>query len=312
VPWKPLAPRRDRRRSDWATPAGITTPVERTQLTRVTVVIPVLDQAAELDTQLGAVTAQQVRLPVEIVVADNGSKDGTAAVIARWERVDARVRGLDASAQPGPAAARNVGVAAAAGDALAFCDADDVVAPGWLDACVEALAGADVVAGAFDFGALNGDQAAVPMEYYASHFDFLPAGLGANLAVRTAAFREVGGFDQTLRAGEDIDLCWRLQLRGHRFESAPRAVVAKRERSEARTRRLQLVSYGRHDAVLYRRFRGDGMRRNDWLTLKTYAWLLVNAPLTVVGRSRRRTWSRAFFLRLGRLRGSLEHRVFYP
>ena len=72
------------------------------------------------------------------------------------------------------------------------------------------------------------------------------------------------------------------------------------------------MSYGRHDAVLYRRFRGDGMRRNDWLTLKTYAWLLVNAPLTVVGRSRRRTWSRAFFLRLGRLRGSLEHRVFYP
>ena len=312
MPSNPLARRRDRRRPGGRPTAGATTPAERAQLTRVTVVIPVLDQAAELDTQLGAVTAQQVRLPVEIVVADNGSQDGTGAVIARWERVDARVRGLDASAQAGPAAARNIGVAAAAGDALAFCDADDLVAPGWLDACVEALAGADVVAGAFDFGALNGDRAAVPMEYYTSHFDFLPAGLGANLAVRTAAFRQVGGFDQTLRAGEDIDLCWRLQLQGHRFASAPRAVVAKRERSEPRARRLQLVSYGRHDVALYRRFRGHGMRRNDWLTLKTYAWLLLNAPLTVVGRSRRLTWSRAFFLRLGRIRGSLEHRVFYP
>jgi glycosyltransferase involved in cell wall biosynthesis len=265
-----------------------------------------------LDQQLQAISAQDLQVPFEVIVADNGSRDGTAAVIARWTDRDPRFRGIDASIRRGPAAARNAGAAEAAGDALAFCDADDVVRPGWLAGCLAALSGADVVAGEFDFGALNGRTAGSPAQHYTSHFDFLPAGLGANLAVRTAAFWSVGGFDETLTAGEDIDLCWRMQLQGRRFAPAPGAVVAKRERSDARSGRRQYFSYGRHDAALYRRFRAHGMRRNDRLTLKTYAWLLLNAPVALLGGGRRALWSRSLFLRLGRIVGSVEQRVFYP
>jgi cellulose synthase/poly-beta-1,6-N-acetylglucosamine synthase-like glycosyltransferase len=278
----------------------------------LTVVIPVLDQSAELDQQLQAISAQDLQLPFEVIVADNGSRDATASVIARWARSDPRIRGVDASMRRGPAAARNAAAAEASGEILAFCDADDIVRPGWLAGCVTALSGADVVAGSFDFGTLNGHSDNSPVQRYTSHYDFLPAGLGANLAVRTTAFRSVGGFDETMTAGEDIDLCWRMQLQGWRFAPAPEAVVAKRERSDARSRRRQALSYGRHDAVLYRRFRTHGMRCNHRLTVKTYAWLVVNAPLALLSAPRRALWCRSFFLRLGRLSGSARQRVFYP
>jgi cellulose synthase/poly-beta-1,6-N-acetylglucosamine synthase-like glycosyltransferase len=265
-----------------------------------------------LDQQLQAISSQELPLPFDVIIADNGSRDATASVIARWTERDPRFRGIDASMRPGPAAARNAGVAGAAGDAVAFCDADDVVRPGWLAGCVAALGAADVVAGVFDFDTLNGRAGRSPVQHYTSHFDFLPAGLGANLAVRTEAFRSVGGFDETLTAGEDIDLCWRMQLRGMRFAAAPDAVVAKRERTDARSRRRQAFAYGRHDAVLYRRFRVSGMRRNVRLTGKTYAWLVLNAPLALVSRPRRSVWTRSFYLRLGRLSASAAQRVFYP
>lgn len=284
----------------------------RPPLRRVSVVIPAFEQAQELDLQLRAVVAQELPLPYEVIVADNGSRDGTAEVIRRWERVDPRVHGVDASARRGPGAARNIGGAAASGDALAFCDADDIVATGWLASLVRALDNAEIAAGAIDLGSLNVGGRIVTVEEYSSPFDFLPAALGANFAVRTAAFRDAGGFDEALRAGEDIDLSWRIQLRGGRLMSASTAVVAKRERSGAAGLRRQVLNYGRHDPALYRRFRADGMARNDLLTLKTYAWLVLNAPLAAAVPARRDQWSRAFFMRVGRARGCVEHRVFYP
>ena len=287
--------------------------VARTPLVKVSVVVPVLDQARELPLQLRQVLSQRLGLPVEVVVADNGSTDGSLQVALAFAEADDRVVAVDASARAGPAAARNIGVSAATGDALVFCDADDLVRPGWLEACARALADCDVVAGTFDFVSLNdGSSAAEVDTYSAQHFDFLPAGLGANLAVRSDAFHGVGGFDESMRAGEDIDLCWRLQLAGYAFAATTEAVVAKRERAGSAARNRQQFSYGRHDARLYRRFRAAGMRRNARLTVRTWGWLVLNAPWALVSRRRRATWARAWFLRVGRLAGSLEQRVFYP
>jgi GT2 family glycosyltransferase len=289
----------------------------------ISVVLPVRDGLPWLDAQLGALAAQECDEPWEVVVADNGSLDASMSLARSWaDRCDA-ISVLDASARPGPSAARNAGVRSARGELLAFCDADDVVQPGWLRACVEALGHADVVAGAFDLSSLNADldDAASLAHRSPSTADigpasttqlgFLPAGLAANLAVRRAAFEAVGGFDEMLFVGEDIDLSWRLQLEGYRFTIAAAAVVAKRERAGLGPHFRRALAYGRCGPRLYRRYRARGARRDLVGAAKSWVWLVVSVPM-LGRRSVRRRWVRAAGVRLGRLAGSVTERVFFP
>ena len=276
-------------------------------------VIPAYNQATELAAQLERVLSQDTGgRSVEVLVADNGSTDETREVVEAMSRHNPNLSRVDASARRGPAAARNIGATRATGDVLLFCDADDEVAAGWLAACVSALDDADAAVGSFDFERLNGVINGAVSSYSTEHFNFLPAGLGANLAVRREAFLALAGFNEAMQAGEDIDFCWRLQLSGRRLVAAPGAIVAKRERSDHGSRRRQQLTYGRHDAMLYRRFRESGMPRNNRLTVKTWVWLLLNAPWAAVSARRRIMWTRAWYLRVGRLVGSVEHRVFFP
>src|SRR5690606_10578144 len=93
---------------------------------QISVVIPARDAARWIDAQLGALACQEVPVPWEVVVADNGSTDDTVARAEAWaDRLPVRV--VDASGRPGPNHARNQGTAAARGDLLLYCDADDVV-----------------------------------------------------------------------------------------------------------------------------------------------------------------------------------------
>ncbi len=284
----------------------------------ISVVMPVHNAMPWLDAQLDALASQVCDEPWEVVVADNGSTDGSVVLARSWEERCGAVRVLDASATPGPAAARNAGVREARGELLAFCDADDVVQPGWLKACVEALGDADVVAGTFDLSSLNAAASAEgapapaePAPAATSQLGFLPAGLAANLAVRREAFGVVGGFDEQLFVGEDIDLCWRLQLEGFLFAVAPRAVVAKRERDELGPLFRRALAYGRCGPMLYRRYRGRGARRDLAGTARSWAWIVVSVP-RLGRRGVRRRWVRAAGVRLGRLAGSLTERVFFP
>ena len=173
----------------------------------ISVVLAVRDGLPWLDAQLGALAAQQCDAAWEVVVADNGSSDSSADLVRAWALRCDRIRLLDASAIRGPAAARNTGVRATQGDMLAFCDADDVVQPGWISACVAGLDDADVVAGTFDMASLNGAPAGDRVPAATGQLGFLPAGLAANLAVRRTAFEAVDGFREELFVGEDIDLC---------------------------------------------------------------------------------------------------------
>lgn len=278
---------------------------------QISVVVPVLNGMPWIEHQLSALAAQVVPSQWEVVVADNGSEDRTRACVERWSERDHRLRLVDASVRPGPGAARNIGVRATRAPMLAFCDADDVVRPGWLAAMEAALSDTDLAAGVFDFSSLNGRPASNPIPAATGHMGFLPFALGANLAVRREAFEAAGGFSETLRAGEDIDLSWRLQLAGYRFRVTPGASVAKREIANGMPLFHAAWAYGRCDTMLYRRYRPAGMRRDLRGATKAWVWLLANSPGLFLP-SRRRQWLRSFGQRAGRLTGSVSQHAFFP
>ncbi len=186
-----------------------------------------------------------------------------------------------------------------------------MVRPGWLASLTTALAEADLVAGVFDFGVLDGTPNGVPVLAATQQMGFLPFALGANLGVRREAFEAVHGFSEELSTGEDVDLCWRLQLAGYRFVVTNDAIVDKRERVGSGPMFRTAWSYGWCGPQLYARYREQGMGRDVRGALKGWVWLVVAGPGTII-RRRRRQWVRTFGIRSGSAASSIRHRVFFP
>ncbi|MGI4876169.1 MAG: glycosyltransferase family 2 protein [Janthinobacterium lividum] len=192
----------------------------------VSVIVPHFEDLANLGTCLDALDAQGFR-DFEIVVADNASPSGKAAV----EAVIAGRATLVIAAERGAGAARNAGVAAAGGAILAFTDADCVPTPGWLAAGVAALASADLVGGAMRVSFAD-EAAPTPVEAFERVFAFdnraYVEGKGfsvtANLFTRRDVFDAVGGF--RAHVSEDADWCLRARDAGYRIAYAANAVVA--------------------------------------------------------------------------------------
>jgi GT2 family glycosyltransferase len=135
--------------------------------------------------------------------------------------------------------------------------------------------------------------------------------LSANLAIRRVTFEAVHGFAEELFPGEDVDLCWRLQLAGFRFALASDGIVEKRERAAGRPIFRASWAYGKCGPLLYVRYRAEGMRRDLRGATKSWVWLAATLP-TLVIRHRRPQWVRTFAIRTGRLAGSVHSRVFFP
>jgi glycosyltransferase involved in cell wall biosynthesis len=268
----------------------------------VSVIVPVRDGAAFLGEQLAALAGQQYGGRWEVLVADNGSTDGSADIARSFVARLPTLRVLDASARRGAGAARNIAAKSALGSVLAFCDADDVVASGWLDAHAEAAAGGGLVTGPVDLAALDPtiDPAWVAwmMNSPMRALGWLPFALGANLALRRDTFEALSGFDEEYLVGEDVDLSWRLQLAGHPFRWASGAVVAKRPRRGGVACWRHAVTWGRADLRLARKFSPCGLAWpqgirgfvRDLGELAAAGW---RAPLIAVPRYRRGTIERS-------------------
>ena len=113
-------------------------------------VVPAYNAAATLAEQLEALAAQQYDGDWEVVVVDNGSTDGTADLARRYAARSRRFTLVDGGPRRGHSAPRNAGAKAARGELLAYCDADDVVAPGWLQAMADAACHYDLIGGWLD------------------------------------------------------------------------------------------------------------------------------------------------------------------
>ena len=282
------------------------------------VVIPVRDAAAVVPDQLGALRAQRWEGHWEVVVAlDAGSADATADVVGRYADGWPRLRIVDAPPGGGPGSARNVGAAAAAGSALAFCDADDVVAPGWVAAMGDALRHHEFVTGPLELDRLNptwlvesrGRSFADRRPVYEGIF---PYASSCNLGVRRPVFERAGGFDAAWRVGEDIELSMRLWLSGIVLHFEPGAVVHYRYRPTLRSTYRQARSYGRVRPLLAERLRRAGRPApNRSAGLRNWAWLVRHVRL-LAGRPGRAKWLWVAGQRVGSLEGSWRVRRLYP
>jgi glycosyltransferase involved in cell wall biosynthesis len=188
------------------------------------VIVPARNAAPTLGATLAALAAQRTTAEFEVIVVDDGSTDDTAAIAESSPQAVRLVR----SGGVGPGPARNAGVAVATGEALAFTDADCVPAPGWLEAGLEALAGADLVQ-----GAVHADPAAAAGPFDRTVWVVAETGLyeGASLFCRRELFDRVGGFEDWLGArlgkplAEDAWFGWRARRAGARTAFADAALV---------------------------------------------------------------------------------------
>ena len=187
----------------------------------------------------------------EMILVDDGSRDGTARAAERAAEGDPRIRILR-QAKAGVSAARNAGIAAARGRALLFLDADDWLAPDALQRLGAALDRAPAAVAAYGPWAAMAEAARpgdAPLRVKTGPFpagDILDRLLVRNLLVngghaliRRGAFEAAGGFDPRLRYGEDWE-CWvRLALRGTFQPAAGRApLLFVRERAGSAYRRM--------------------------------------------------------------------------
>jgi glycosyltransferase involved in cell wall biosynthesis len=286
---------------------------QRADRVELSVVVPVKNGLPWLREQLQALTRQRCCHRWEIIVANNGSSDRTEELVKEFAADDPRITLVDASHVRGAAATRNIGVRHARGCLLAFCDADDVVHPGWVQSWVGALAEADVAGGLFDNRSLNDVAPPFPATLRPpptrAQFGFLPATGGGNMAVRRHAFELVGGFDERFAVGEDVDLCWRLQLAGYRF-TLGEGVISRREALGLCALFRRSIQFGRCGPALYERYRGAGLCAEPAAALRSWLYLIASTP-KLFDSTFRRNWVRLVGWRVGRLLESCRRRVFF-
>ncbi|WP_071527158.1 glycosyltransferase family 2 protein [Nodosilinea nodulosa] len=236
---------------------------------KISVVIPCINAGAVIDQQLEALTKQTVA-PYEVIVADNGSTDNSLAVVEQYRDRLPRLTVIDAARVKGASHARNAGARAASGVYLAFCDADDVVDQGWLEALGQAFTRSDFLACRADNEMLNSGAVNTPESEGLQNFrtPFYPFAGGCALAIRKDIHDAVGGFDETIPHLEDADYCIRVQMAGHTLVFVPDAVVHYRhgtgtEQSFIESQRStfhKAHNWGYGLATLYLRYREKGMQ----------------------------------------------------
>ena len=266
----------------------------------VTVVIPVRDNPS------GIARLVALLREMRIVIVDDGS--AIPVLESDLAAVHCDVRVLRHNRSKGPAAARNAGMRACDTDLVAFLDSDVVPRRGWLEALLGHFCDPAVALVAPRIVALrNADNLVARYEAVRSSLDLglreapvVPYGTvsyvpSAAIICRRTVLSEVDGFDETLKSGEDVDLCWRFIEAGARLRYEPIALVAHDHRTQLRDWFVRKSFYGESAAPLSLRHPGktaplviSGWTLVLWVLLAMSSGIGYLASMVVAGITGRR------------------------
>jgi GT2 family glycosyltransferase len=222
---------------------------------KVSVIVCVYNGERTIDDCLASL--EKLNYPnYEVIVVNDGSTDRTLQIAQKYDYIyyliDQENQGLSA--------ARNVGIRAARGDIIAFTDADCVADEDWLTHLVARFHTSE-------FAAVGGPNLSPPDDSFVASCVAVSPGApahvllddvvaehipGCNMAFRREALEAINGFDPIFRAaGDDVDLCWRLQNKGYRIGFSPAAVVWHFRRNTVRDYLKQQRGYGKAETLLF-------------------------------------------------------------
>ena len=282
---------------DAVTPAALNRPP-------VSVVVPFAGDGLAARAAIELLRSLDTKPDDQLILADNcgivaGDQEPITVVRAEGER--------------SPAHARNTGAARAGREWVLFLDADvrppaDLLARFFaapIDERVGAITG-DIrgIASTRTLAARYGASRNFLGQRSHVRNQFRPRASSANLLVRRAAFEQVGGYLEGIRAAEDTDFTWRLQDHGWTLDFRPDAIVGHEYRTSLRELRRQWRGYAAGAAWLARRYPGftpdPGLNRALRLLLKRFGigpGLAFRADgRTGAAQARLSRWERAQFL----------------
>ncbi|WP_407890205.1 glycosyltransferase [Scytonema sp. NUACC26] len=207
----------------------------------------------------------------EVIVVNDGSTDRTLEITQRYDYVR-----LISQENKGLSVARNVGITAATGEIVAFTDSDCMADPDWLTYLVAKFLSSNLAA-------VGGPNLSPPEDSLVPACVAVSPGVpthvllsdevaehiaGCNMAFRREALQEIWGFDPQFRvAGDDVDLCWRLQDKGYTIGFSPAAIVWHFRRNTVDAYLKQQRGYGKAEALVYFKhpYRFNLLGQPSWL-----------------------------------------------
>jgi glycosyltransferase involved in cell wall biosynthesis len=296
----------------------------------VSVIIPAYNAAEYIARTLESLHTQTFA-DFEAIVVDDGSKDHTADIVREFVTRDTRIR-LIQQANAGVAAARNRALAEARGRYLANLDSDDMWRPTFLERTIAALesAGEDAV---FAFAQTlwidehdrllpQASQAAPATVGYRELLIRNPVGNGSAMVMRTAAVREIGGYDAELVRDfgqtEDWQLLLQLSWRG-RVVIVAEPLVLYRILPQSSSHAVERSARAALEVIRRCQVNGPRLDRRDYWTARSLTLLWLARRALRIGRARlalalaaRAYLANPLWFTLPELRGPIVNRLLRP